>query len=92
MPKKKDKVLDKDFYINEIGVLDWLKSNEPQTLRFSNRMEYKVNNGYHRVGGPAIEFFDGGGNQFYLEDKKISPEEYQDIERTRMIDKMLKNQ
>ena len=86
--KKKNKPLDKDFYINEVGVLNWLKSNEPQKIRFINRIEYKDNNLLHRVDGPAIEFFSGVGNQFYLKGVRIEADEYKNYLRTRLIDRM----
>ena len=88
MPKKKYKPLDADFYINEVGVLDWLKSNEPQKIRFVDRIEYKENNLYHRPDGPAIEFFSGVGNQFFLKGVRIEADEYTNYLRTRLIDRM----
>jgi hypothetical protein len=88
MPKKKEKKFDADFYTKEIGVLEWLKSNEPQVLRFVNRIEYKLNNEYHREDGPAIEFFDGIGNQFFVSGKKYDVDEWTNFRRTKLIDEM----
>jgi hypothetical protein len=89
MPRKKDTPkLDLDFYTNEIKVLDWLKNNDPQKLRFKNRFEYKSNNQWHREDGPAIEFFDGGGDQFYIDGKKLNDDEYKNYRRTKLIDEM----
>lgn len=87
--KKKEKTLDENFYIKEIGVLDWLKCNEKQVIRFKDRTEYKLNNEYHREDGPAIEFHDGIGNQFYVKGLKNSENEYKNYLRTKLIDKML---
>jgi hypothetical protein len=85
MSKNKDKT----FYINEIGVLDWLKSNEPQKIRFNDRIEYKLDNKLHREDGPAVEYFDGVGDKFYIEGKKLSNDEWQNFRRTKLIDQML---
>jgi len=89
MVKKKNK--DEKFYIEEIGVLDWLKSTEEyQIHRFSNRIEYKKNYKLHREGGPAIEFFSGIGNQYYIDGDKLSEEKYKNYNRGILIDKMTK--
>jgi hypothetical protein len=80
-----------EFYINEIGVLNWLKdSGEPRKIRFQNRWEYRVNNKLHREDGPAIEFFDNIGDQYYLNGEKKTAEEYQNFRRTKLIDEMTK--
>ena len=87
MPVTKE--LNADFYINEIGVLDWLKCNEEQKIRFSDRMEYKENNQLHREDGPAVEFFNGIGNQYFVNGIKYDVDEYKNFRRTKMIDKMI---
>ena len=86
MPAKKE---NKTFYIKEIGVIDWLKSNDPQKIRFNDRFEFKLNNKLHREEGPAIEYFDGIGNQYYVEGKRLSNDEWQNFRRTNLIDRML---
>lgn len=87
MPIKKTK--DAKFYIEEIGVLNWLKStDEFQTHRFNNRIEYKKNYKLHREDGPAIEFFSGIGNQFYIDNSLMTDEEYKNWRRTKLIEKM----
>lgn len=89
---KKEKVKDKKFYIEKIGVLEWLKSNdEYQKHRFTNRIEYKKNYKLHREDGPAIEFFDGTGNQYYNEGNRITEEEFRNIRRISLISKMIDN-
>lgn len=91
MTKKKTKdapKLDADFYINEVGVLEWLKCDEPQRIRFADRIEYKLNNKWHREDGPAIEYFSGIGNQFYVFGDKYSDEEHKNYRRTKLIDQM----
>jgi len=87
MPRKKTK--NKNFYIKDIGVLDWLKStDEYQTHRYSDRIEHKKNYKLHREDGPAIEFFSGIGNQYYDEGSRLTEEEYTNWRRTLLIDKM----
>lgn len=81
--------MDEDFYKNDIEVLQWLKDNSSQRIRFSNRYEYKVNNNFHREDGPAIEFFDGVGNQYYFEGKKLTSEEWINFKRLNLIDKII---
>ena len=89
MSKKKESVkLDDKFYVDTIKVLDWLKCDEPQKIRFGNRFEYKVNNQWHREDGPAIEFFDGVGDQFYVDGKKLNDDEFKNYRRTKLIDEM----
>jgi antitoxin component YwqK of YwqJK toxin-antitoxin module len=81
----------KDFYLNEIGVLDWLEDkSEIQIHRFSNRKEYKKNYILHREDGPAIEFFNGSGNQYYVNGKLLTQEEFKNFNRVNLIKKMTK--
>jgi hypothetical protein len=52
----------KNFFINEIKILEWLnETNDYRKIIFKDRTEYKVGNKYHRLTGPAIEFYNGGG-------------------------------
>lgn len=88
MANKKDK-FDSEHYINEIDVLEWLKCNDPQKIRFKDRIEYKLNNKLHREDGFAIEYFDGAGNQYFINGEKMEPNEYKNFTRTKMIDKMI---
>ena len=88
--KKKEEKFDAEYYTSKVGVLDWLKSNEPQKIRFVNRIEYKLNNEFHREDGPAIEFFDGNGNQFFVDGKKMNVDEWTNFRRTKLIDDMTK--
>jgi hypothetical protein len=90
MPRKKNTPkLDEKFYVDTIKVLDWLKCNDPQRIRFQDRMEYKVNNQLHREDGPAIEFFSGIGDQFYINGKRYSDDEFKNYRRTKLIDEMI---
>ena len=82
---------DKDFYLNELCVLDWLEDkSEFQVHRFVDRKEYKKNYVLHREDGPAIEFFNGSGNQYYVNGNRLTPEEYKNFNRVNLMKKMLK--
>jgi hypothetical protein len=35
-------MVDKDFYIEEIGILDWMINDKYQKIRFKDRIEYRV--------------------------------------------------
>lgn len=55
--EKEEKLI--EFYKVEIVVNDWLIENtENQKIRFKDRYEYKKDGVYHRLTGPAIEYFD----------------------------------
>jgi len=87
----KRKIKDEKFYIEEIGVLDWLKStDEYQTYRFTDRIEYKKNYKLHKEDGPAIEFFSGVGNQYFVDGNKLTDDEYKNYRRSLLIDNMTK--
>jgi hypothetical protein len=86
----KEKIkMDDDFYKNEICVLDWLVDDSVQKIRFSNRYEYKVAGKLHREDGPAIEFFDNVGDQYYLNGGRLSEDEWKGYKRMIQIDKMI---
>jgi len=85
------KLKDKKFYVNEIGVLDWLKSDDEDTSqvhRFSDRIEYKKNYVLHREDGPAIEYFSKVGDQYYDNGKRLTKEEFKNLRRTKLIGDM----
>lgn len=79
------KKMDENFYIDEIGVLNWLKNDTNQKIRFSNRIEYKENNKLHRTDGPAVEFFSGIGDQYYINGELYTKEEFTNYQRTQKI-------
>ena len=88
MPTRKKKK-DKDFYVKEIEVLKWLKdSGGIQIHRYKDRIEYKKDYKLHREDGPAVEYFEGVGNQYYVDGKLYSSEEYTNYRRTLLIDKI----
>jgi hypothetical protein len=87
------KELNRDFYVNEIGVLDWLyDENIYQKIRFERQgmFVYKFNNKLHCDTGPAIEYFDNSGNQYYLNGNKVTWEEHTNHKRGYNLDKCLK--
>lgn len=87
MAKKKS--LDKDFYINEIEILKWMVNEKNQKIRFSNRIEYKENNKLHRDDGPAIEFYSGVGDQYYIKGELYSKDEFINYQRIQKLNKII---
>jgi hypothetical protein len=78
----------KDFYIDEIKVLEWLDKNPiEQVIRFRDRIEYRSEGKLHRVDGPAIEFTDGR-KLYYEHGEKITFEEFTNNKRSYYIKKM----
>ena len=85
-------VLDRDHYVDKIGVLDWLfDENKHQKIRFDKErlFKYKYNNMLHRFDGPAIEYYDGGG-EYFLKNEKVSWEYHVNNKRYIVIDGILK--
>ncbi len=67
----------KDYYINEIGVEDWLvEKSKEQKIRFKDRWEYRCDGIYHRLTGPAIEFHDGSRGFYYIHGVVLELEEW----------------
>ena len=82
MTKKKKVVLNRDFYVDEIGVLDWMyDENQYQKIRLerNGHYVYKYNNELHRTDGPAIEKFEGTGDAYYINGKRVT---FEDIKPT----------
>lgn len=78
-----------DFYINDVKVLDWLNNDENQTIRFKDRIEYKENNELSRKDGPAIEYFSPTkDNLFYLNGKKLTIDEFKIINKLEKINQI----
>ena len=81
--------MDKDFYINDIKVLEWMTNDPVQILRFKDRIEYKENGQLSRIDGPAIEFYSGINNKYYFEGKKLSYDEFQLINKTEKMKEII---
>ena len=72
--KEKQKKLEK-WYKEDVNVSSWMdKPYKNSIIRFHDRIEYKKNGKYHRLNGPAIEYF-GNKNQT-TEDKYYYNGEY----------------
>ena len=77
---------DKNYYIKEIEVEEWLSIDEGiQKHRFNDRIEYKKNYELHREDGPAVEYFDNIGNQYYLNGKKYTEDEWKNIQKDKIM-------
>jgi len=78
--------MDKDFYLNDINLLEWMTNDKYQIIRFKDRVEYKEDNQLHRIDGPAVEYFsDEIIDLYYFKGKKISLEEFKLINKTEKI-------
>lgn len=65
----------KDYYINDVDVLGWMTDNPKQTIKFKNRIEYKENNQYHNLKGPAIEYYEGR-KEYYIYGEYLNVDEW----------------
>jgi len=75
----------KNFYIDDIGVLDWLLNDgKPQIIIFNDRIEYKFKNVLHNVKDAAIQLNDGT-KFYYIRGIKYSNQEKWNIEATRLL-------
>lgn len=86
------KILDREHYVDVVGVLDWLyDENKHQKIRFDREgcFKYKFNNKLHRVEGPAIEYFSGRDGEYYLDDKKVTYEYHLNNKRYETLEKIL---
>ena len=94
MTKKDSKkiILDRDHYVNTVGVLEWLYSPETyQKIRYETEgcYKYKYNNQLHREDGPAIEYFNGEGNQYYLWGEMVTWEYFMNNKRYNTLETTL---
>lgn len=66
-----------DFYRDVVRIGEWLTNSEKQRIEFNDRVEYKVNNVYHRLQGPAIEYkADSSKNEYYIEGVKLDEKDF----------------
>lgn len=55
-----------DYYKNKVKINDWLTNSSNNTIiNFKDRTEYKKNNIFHRLNGPAIDYKDENLNKYY---------------------------
>jgi hypothetical protein len=70
-------MVNKDFYINELNILDWMNNDNIQVIRFKDRIEYRENNELNRLDGPSIEYFSPDKDDlYYINGKKITFDEF----------------
>ena len=63
-PEKTKKL--KEYYIDKVKVDSWLTNNSINSIiNFKDRTEYKKNNMYHRLNGPAIDYKDETLDKYY---------------------------
>ena len=82
----------KNFYLEDVKILDWIEDKDIQKILFRDRFEYKLNGEYHNLNGPAIKFRDGTekfwiDGKFY-EDKIEWETEVKSIKRKHVLDKV----
>ena len=69
-----------DYYSREIKTNLWLNNDiKNSIIRFKDRTEYKKNNQYHRLNGPAIDYGQENLNVYYYKGHKMSKEDWNKI-------------
>ena len=62
--EKLDKLI--NFYKVTVKINEWLNgTNKNSIIHFKDRIEYKRNNQYHRLNGPAIDYENEDKNKYY---------------------------
>jgi len=65
-----------EYYKNKVKIDNWLtNSSKNSIINFKDRTEYKKNNLYHRLNGPAIDFNDEKLDIYYYKGKKYDTKE-----------------
>lgn len=69
------------YYEQNIKVDSWLNNSyKNMIINFKDRTEYKKNNLYHRLNGPAIDYNDTTKDIYYYRGKKFdNKEEWQKV-------------
>jgi hypothetical protein len=66
--EKRDKLI--NFYKNSVKINEWLNiENKNSIIHFKDRIEYKKNNQYHRLNGPAIDYENIDQDKYYYKGK-----------------------
>jgi len=69
----------KKFYIDEIGINEWLKEdNTQQKILFKDRVEYKKMGVLHNLNGASIEY-ENGDKKYYINGEMMEKEEWKKI-------------
>lgn len=56
----------KEYYKEKVSVDSWLNNTSKNSIIiFKDRKEYKKNNEYHRLNGPAIDYDNEEKNKYY---------------------------
>lgn len=67
-PEKSEKLT--NYYKEIVKVDSWLSNNEKiAIIKFSDRTEYRKNNYYHRINGPAIDYNNDTLDKYYYKGK-----------------------
>lgn len=62
--EKKDKLI--EYYTEKVKINSWLTNDINNTIiNFKDRTEYKKNNKYHRLNGPAIDYKNEEKDKYY---------------------------
>lgn len=66
----------KEFYLNDVRIDEWLNSSfKNSIINFKDRTEYRKNNSYHRLNGPAIDYNDEKLNKYFYRGVKYNTKE-----------------
>lgn len=69
-----------DYYKNEVKINDWLNISAKNIIvKFKDRTEYKKNNLYHRINGPAIDYNNEKLDKYYYKGELLEKEDWQKI-------------
>lgn len=78
-----------DYYINEVKVLEWIYDEKNhQHLVFNNREEFKYNNKYHKLDGPAI-IMKNGTEMYYIDGELMEKDKWKPIAKGLLREKKL---
>jgi len=59
-----------EYYKDKVKINSWLNTTTKNSIiAFKDRIEYKKNNKYHRLNGPAIDFKNEEKDKYYYKGK-----------------------
>ena len=65
-----------EYYKEKVNVDSWLTNSfKNSIINFKDRKEFKKNNEYHRLNGPAIDYNVENLDQYYYKGKKFETKE-----------------
>lgn len=66
----------KIYYTDKVKIDSWLTNSAKNSIiNFKDRTEYKKNNKYHRINGPAIDFKDEKLNKYFYNGTEFATKE-----------------